>query len=223
MSSNQLPIYIESETDQLLETTLQMDFNTLQSYAYNYGNYLLDDPHYKIFELAYTNSRILSSTLLKFTSPVAEQNTQAIRWLHILQRSNLQQTTNAYQGLISPCLQMRMYQQHLQDDKIPPFLGSLHHPSLMPPIFLLLPFPNQWIIAEELPDNTVVSSVSRLLMKNVTALDTVALTVDILNQDTFPSIVLKNLFLTLLNTIPITITILMGISMGSVKNKLSHD
>ena len=112
MPHNTLPTYIESETDHILETTPQTDFESLQSYAYNYGNYLLDDPQYRVFETTYITSRILTTTLLEFTSPFAEQNVQAIRGLRVLQRSNLRQATKAYEHLISPRLRMRMNQSH---------------------------------------------------------------------------------------------------------------
>ena len=134
MSSNTLPSYIESETDQILETALEKDFETLQTYAYNYGNYLLDDPLYRSFELAHTNSRILISILLEFTTHFANRNIEAIKRLRTLQRTNLRLATNAYERLISPHLRLRMYQQRANTSQDSPILRILTPPRSNTPV-----------------------------------------------------------------------------------------
>ena len=134
MSSNNLPTYIESETDQFLDTLLQTDFEALQTYAYNYGNYLLEDPLYQIFETTYTTSHILNSTLLQFTTPIADCNVQAIRKLRNLQKSNLRRATKAYEHLISPRLQARIQQPYIPGRQDSPILRVLTPSRIDTPI-----------------------------------------------------------------------------------------
>ena len=88
MTSNNLPTYIESETDQLLEAELHKDFNDLQNYAYNYRNYLLNDPQFRVFEATYVIHCTLNSVLLQLTIPTSDRNVQAVRKLCTLQRTN---------------------------------------------------------------------------------------------------------------------------------------
>ena len=123
-----LPTYIQSETDHILETAIQNNFDTLQNYAYNHGNYLLEDPQFRIFETTHVTNLTLSSILLQFTAPIADQNIQAMRRLRTLQRSNLRQAITAYERLISPRLLMRMHQQHQPGRQDSPILRILTPP-----------------------------------------------------------------------------------------------
>ena len=81
MTSNNLPTYIESETNQVIEAAFRKNFDELRNYAYDRGNYLLDDPLFRLFEAMYTTSSTLNSVLQELTISTSDQNVKAVRKL----------------------------------------------------------------------------------------------------------------------------------------------
>jgi hypothetical protein len=134
MTSNNLPTYVESETNLVIETALRKNLDDLRNYAYDRGNYLLDDPLFRLFEATYTTSNTLDSVLQELTIPTSDQNIKAIRKLRGLQRVNYRQTLTAYERIISPRLLVRIRQPNRSGRQDSPILRVSTPPRFNTPV-----------------------------------------------------------------------------------------